>query len=143
MSVSPETFWSIAKEFARNGMQISDCCAAMGLHMNSARSMWRNIWQSGIATMQEIEDVKYQFFRNRQNNANRRYYGSKPRPKSIKEQPPEPKPVTPDDLWRRAMEGKRFDEIKIKPQPLTRFNAVTPPAKIGGGSILGTIAQGE
>ena len=141
--VSPVEFWTTAKEFARNGMQISECCEALGLHMNSARIMWTRVRREGVATMTQIEDVQYRFYRNRRNKADRRYHaaqiGKPPKPKPIKAEPP----PSPDDLWRAAMEGKRFESFKIQPQTPTLFNAVTPPAKVGGGSVLGTIATGE
>jgi hypothetical protein len=144
MTIDPRTFWETAKTFAANGMQISDACKALGLNANHARGFWHKVRWQNIATFREIDDVQYQFYRNRRNAADRRYHKSRPAEKA--EPKPEPiaeKPKTPDELWRAAMEGKRFDSLNIKPHTTTRFNAVQRPVATGGGSVLGSIVTGD
>jgi hypothetical protein len=140
MTIDPHQFSVVAKEFAERNRPSADLFEAFGVNRFGTRVIWGQVVDSGIASRDQVERVQIRL----RNNTKRRDH------KQYQERAkvyirPEPQPVLPDpdEVWKRTMEGKRFDSLNIKPHTTTRFNAVQRPVATGGGSVLGSIVTGD
>ena len=136
-------FWIVAKAFAETGHTLSEACATCDVSPFGLRVVWADIVARGIATRAEIDALRARMKQNQKRQEDAARYeriGPRKPPTAAKAMG---LPDDPEAAWRAAMEGKRFDALRVRPHVTTRFNGVhrAPVMPVGSGSTLADAVQ--